>query len=105
MLSRLLVAASLGMALTATAMAQTPRTGGTIRFTAPYGSSFSSMDIHTTQRAQDDIYAKGLHRSLYTWDSAKGEPALELAKEVTVSDDGMVYTFKLRDDAYFHHGK
>ena len=105
MLKKILVAAGLGLALTATAVAQTPRTGGTIRFTAPYGSSFSSMDIHTTQRAQDEIYAKGLHRSLYIWDSAKGEPVLELAKEATVSDDGMVYTFKLRDDAYFHNGR
>ena len=105
MLSRILVAAGLGLALTATATAQTPRQGGTIRMTAPYGSSFSSMDIHTTQRAQDEIFAKGLHRSLYIWDSAKGEPVLELAKQVTVSDDGLVHTFKLRDDAFFHHGR
>jgi peptide/nickel transport system substrate-binding protein len=105
MLSRILVAAGLGLALTATAAAQTPRQGGTIRLTAPYGSSFSSMDIHTTQRAQDEIYAKGLHRSLYIWDSAKGLPVLELAKEVTVSDDGLTHTFKLRDDAVFHHGR
>jgi peptide/nickel transport system substrate-binding protein len=105
MFSRILVAAGLGLALTATATAQTPRQGGTIRMTAPYGSSFSSMDIHTTQRAQDEIFGKGLHRSLYNWDSAKGQPVLELAKEVTVSDDGLVHTFKLRDDAFFHHGR
>ena len=105
MFSRILVAAGLGLALTATATAQTPRQGGTIRMTAPYGSSFSSMDIHTTQRAQDEIFGKGLHRSLYIWDSAKGQPVLELAKEVTASDDGLVYTFKLRDDAFFHHGR
>ncbi|MDQ8731608.1 ABC transporter substrate-binding protein [Bradyrhizobium sp. LHD-71] len=105
MLSRIVVAASLGLALTATAMAQTPRTGGTIRMTAPYGSSFSSMDIHTTQRAQDEIFAKGLHRSLYAWDSAAGQPALELAKDVKVSEDGLVHTFKLRDDAFFHNGR
>ena len=73
--------------------------------TAPYGSSFTSMDIHTTQRAQDEIYAKALHRSLYTWDSAEGKPVPELAKEVTVSGGGLVHTFKLRDDAYFHHGR
>ena len=30
---------------------------------------------------------------------------LELAKSVTVSDDGLVYTYKLRDDAYFHNGR
>ena len=87
------------------AEAQTPRKGGTIRMTAPYGSSFTSMDIHTTQRAQDEIYAKGLHRSLYIWNSAEGKPVPELAKEAVVSGGGLVHTFKLRDDAYFHHGR
>jgi peptide/nickel transport system substrate-binding protein len=105
MLHKFVIAAGFGLALTASAAAQTPRNGGTIRMTAPYGASFSSLDIHTTQRAQDEIFGKGLFRSLYIWDSAKGEPALELAKEATVSDDGLTYTFKLRDDAIFHHGR
>ncbi len=30
---------------------------------------------------------------------------LELAKSVSASDDGLVYTYKLRDDAYFHNGR
>ncbi|MFL5316537.1 MAG: ABC transporter substrate-binding protein, partial [Microvirga sp.] len=47
------------------AQAQTPRKGGTIRYTAAYGSSFSGMDIHTTPRAQDEIWARAIHRSLY----------------------------------------
>ena len=105
MLKKIAIVAGLGLALSAAAEAQTPRKGGTIRMTAPYGSSFSSMDIHTTQRAQDEIFAKGLHRSLYIWDSAEGKPVPELAKEATVSGGGLVYTFKLRDDAYFHHGR
>src|SRR6185369_1010973 len=105
MFKKIAIVAGLGLALSAAAMAQTPRNGGTIRFTAPYGSSFSSMDIHTTQRAQDEIYAKGLHRSLYIWNSAEGKPVLELAKEVTVSGGGLLHTFKLRDDVYFHHGR
>src|SRR6187200_1148587 len=105
MFKTIAIVAGLGLALTATAEAQTPRKGGTIRMTAPYGSSFTSMDIHTTPRAQDEIVAKGLHRSLYIWDSAEGKPVPELAKEATVSGGGLVYTFKLRDDAYFHHGR
>jgi len=105
MLKKIAIVAGLGLALAATAEAQTPRKGGTIRMTAPYGSSFTSMDIHTTQRAQDEIFAKGLHRSLYIWDSAEGKPVPELAKEVIVSGGGLVHTFKLRDDAYFHHGR
>src|SRR6476646_8039680 len=105
MFRMLAIVAGLGRALAAPAEAQTPRKGGTIRMTAPYGSSFTSLDIHTTQRAQDEIYAKALHRSLYIWDSAEGKPVPELAKEVIVSGGGLVYTFKLRDDAYFHHGR
>jgi peptide/nickel transport system substrate-binding protein len=105
MFKKIAIVAGLGLALAATAEAQTPRKGGTIRMTAPYGSSFTSMDIHTTQRAQDEIFAKGLHRSLYIWDSAEGKPVPELAKEVIVSGGGLVHTFKLRDDAYFHHGR
>ncbi|MGO4571109.1 ABC transporter substrate-binding protein [Microvirga sp. 2TAF3] len=87
------------------AEAQTPRQGGTIRFTAPYGSSFANLDIHTSNRAQDEIWAKAIHRSLYNWDSVGNKPMLELAKSVDVSPDGLVYTFKLRDDAYFHNGR
>jgi peptide/nickel transport system substrate-binding protein len=87
------------------AQAQTPRKGGTIRYTAAYGSSFSGMDIHTTPRAQDEIWARAIHRSLYNWDSAANKPVLELASAVTVSIDGLAHTFKLRDDAFFHHGR
>ncbi len=105
MFKMLAIVAGLGLALAAPAEAQTPRKGGTIRMTAPYGSSFTSLDIHTTQRAQDEIYAKALHRSLYIWDSAEGKPIPELAKEAVVSGGGLVYTFKLRDDAYFHNGR
>ena len=99
------LAGSLALVLAATAEAQTPRKGGTIRMTAPYGSSFSSLDIHSSPRAQDEIVAKGLHRSLYIWDSGEGKPVPELAKEAVVSGGGLVYTFKLRDDAYFHNGR
>src|SRR5689334_18703167 len=43
---------------------QTPRRGGTIRMTAPYGTNISTMDMHTTPRAQDDIYGHVVHRTL-----------------------------------------
>ena len=63
------------------------------------------MDMHTTPRAQDDIYGKVVHRTLYNYDSDKGVPVLELAKSVAVSNNGLTHTFKLRDDAFFHNGK
>jgi peptide/nickel transport system substrate-binding protein len=50
----IIIAAAFVLGVTG-AQAQTPRKGGTIRYTAAYGSSFSGMDIHTTPRAQDEI--------------------------------------------------
>ena len=89
-----------------TAQAQeTPRKGGTIRMTAPYAASFGSLDPATTPRAQDDIINKALHRTLYNWDSKDNKLVLELATSATPSADGLTYTFKLRDDAYFHNGR
>src|SRR6186713_745748 len=99
-----LAAAATAIAGMAAAQAQDPpRKGGTIRMTAPYAASFGSLDPHTTPRAQDDIVNKALQRTLYNWDSKDNK--LELAKSVTPSADGLTYTYKLRDDAFFHNGR
>jgi len=91
--------------VTAAQAQDTPRRGGTIRMTAPYAASFGSLDPHTTPRAQDDIINKALQRTLYNWDTANNKLVLELAKSVSASEDGLTYTYKLRDDAYFHNGR
>ncbi|HEY4167885.1 MAG TPA: ABC transporter substrate-binding protein [Reyranella sp.] len=97
--------ALLGAGVADAQQAQTPRKGGVIRMTAPYSASFGSLDPQATPRAQDDIVNKAIHRTLYNWDTANSKLVLELAKSVSVSDDGLVYTYKLRDDAYFHNGR
>jgi peptide/nickel transport system substrate-binding protein len=84
---------------------ETPRKGGTIRMTGPYAASFGSLDPHTTPRVQDDIVNKAIHRTLYNWDSKDNKLVLELAKSVTPAEDGLTYTYKLRDDAFFHNGR
>ena len=101
-----LAAAAVGDAgAAARAGAGTPRKGGTIRMTSPYAASFGSLDLHTTPRAQDEIVGKALNRTLYNWDSANNKLVLELATSVTASADGLIHTYKLRDDAYFHNGR
>jgi len=97
--------ALLGVAAADAQQAQTPRKGGTIRFTSPYAASFGSLDLHTTPRATDEIVGKAINRTLYNWDSAHNKLVLELATSVTSSADGLVHTYKLRDDAYFHNGR
>ena len=102
----LLLAAAFALSGAGAATAQdTPRKGGSVRMTAPYAASFGSFDPHTTPRAQDDIANKAMHRTLYNWDTANAKLVLELATAVTVSGDGLTYTYKLRDDAYFHNGR
>jgi peptide/nickel transport system substrate-binding protein len=95
----------LGAGVADAQQAQTPRKGGTIRMTAPYAASFGSLDPHVTPRAQDQIVNQAIHRPLYTWDTANNKLALELATEVKTSADGLVHTYKLRNDVYFHNGR
>lgn len=103
MLSALAVSAAVLFA--PAAEAQTPRPGGTLRMTAPYASSFGSLDPHASGRAQDGIVFLTMHRQLYRWDSATGLPAPELITEAIPSAGGTVWTFKLRQDAFFHNGR
>ncbi|MEI7870884.1 MAG: ABC transporter substrate-binding protein [Alphaproteobacteria bacterium] len=101
-----LAAAAVAALGAAAAEAQdTPRKGGSIRMTAPYAASFGSLDPHVTPRAQDDIVSKAIQRTLYNWNTAANKLELELAKSVAVSADGLTYTYKLRDDAFFHNGR
>lgn len=93
------------MAGTAAYAAEEPRSGGVVNFVAPYGDSFSSLDIHASPATQDEFHAKAIHRTLYDWDADENTPVLGLATEVSVSDDKLTYTYKLREDAYFHNDK
>lgn len=89
----------------AAALAQeTPTPGGKLVFTAPYGSSFSTMDVQSTPQTQDEIPALAIQRSLYKWNSETNEPELDLATSVDVSDDGLVWTYHLREGVQFHDG-
>ena len=97
--------AALAPAAEAQGTAATPRQGGVVRMTAPYAASFGNLDPHMSGRSQDGQVHMTIHRTLYIWDSAKGAPALELATAATGSAGGTVWTFTLRDNAFFHNGR
>ncbi|MEH6773580.1 MAG: ABC transporter substrate-binding protein [Cereibacter changlensis] len=105
MLKRLSLAAVLSLGASGLAMAEGERQGGTLNFTAPYGSSFATMDGQASPNVQEEIITQAIHRSLYSWDSQNNEPVLELATSADVSDDGTVYTYHLRENAVFHNDK
>ncbi len=94
-----------GTALCVQAQDATPKSGGTLDFVAPYGSSFGTLDIQSSPTTQDEFPAKAIHRSLYLWNSADSKPELELATDVKISDDRKTYTYALRPDAVFHDGR
>jgi peptide/nickel transport system substrate-binding protein len=104
MLKRLALVSTLALAVFS-AEAQTPRSGGTIRYTAPYGTSFGGLDIHLSNRTQDELWARAIHRTLYYWDATNNKTVLDLGTSATVSGDGLVHTIKLRDNVFFHHGR
>ena len=81
------------------------RAGGTLNFMAPYGGDLASLDPHKSERIQDFLVSMNLNRSLYRWSAAESRPVLELGESVTVSDDGLVYTYKLKKGVKFHNGR
>jgi peptide/nickel transport system substrate-binding protein len=81
------------------------RAGGTFHFVAPYTGDLTGLDAHKSVRAQDLLVLTNINRSLYSWDADANRPKLELATKVDVSNDGKVWTFKLRDNVRFHNGR
>ncbi|WP_167746922.1 peptide ABC transporter substrate-binding protein [Cohnella luojiensis] len=83
---------------------QTPaetKTPAEIRFTL--ASEPPSLDPALMVDAQSSIVASGLFDGLTRLNSA-GEPEPAIAKDWKASDDGLTYTFNLRDDAKWSNG-
>ncbi len=93
------------LSVAAAPAAAAERAGGTLNFIAPYGGDLLGLDAHKSTRIQDFLVQTSINRSLYSWEPGVNKPKLELATKVDVSADGKVWTFKLRDDVKFHHGR
>lgn len=105
MLKRLTLAAMLSLGVASGALAAGERHGGTLVFTAPYGSSFATLDVQASPHTQEEFITQAIHRALYSWNSIQNKPVLELADSEEVSEDGTVHTYHLRKNAVFHNGK
>ena len=71
MLRKLTIAAILSLGVSGFALAEEPRHGGTLNFTAPYGSSFATLDTQASPNTQEEFITQAIHRSHNRWDSAK----------------------------------
>jgi peptide/nickel transport system substrate-binding protein len=81
---------------------ETPRTGGTLRMALPQPGSLDLQWRAPTFYTW--VITPHYLETLYTWGQDWG-PTPMLAEGHTVSDDGLVYTFKLRRGVLFHNGK
>jgi peptide/nickel transport system substrate-binding protein len=64
-----------------------------------------SLDPHKVTDAASMRYIENMYNTLFRYkDGTYGELEGDLAKEYTVSDDGLVYTFVLHEGVKFHNG-
>ena len=88
-----------------TAAQEKPRSGGTLDFVVP--SEPPSYDAHA-EETFGVIHPIAPHYSLLVrvdpFDKTGTKPVGDLAESWTISKDGLVYTFKLRQSVKFHDG-
>jgi ABC-type transport system substrate-binding protein len=92
----------LGVGMARGGAADTPRKGGTLRVTT---EEPATLDLNWKTRSFETVViAHHYLEGLYTMGLDGGTIPM-VAEGHTVSDDGLVYTFKLRRRVPFHHGK
>ncbi len=76
--------------------------GGTLRIALP--SDVTSLDLHKTSRGDDALVVGQWFNATLVTQNADGEYIPYLAESWEFSDDGLMWTFNLRDDVMFHNG-
>jgi peptide/nickel transport system substrate-binding protein len=88
--------------LAVSAVAKEPKYGGTLVWRV--GAETASMDPHVANTLGSTQLLSRIYSTLLRYDeSANVVPYI--AESWKVSEDGLTYTFKLRNDVYFHNGR
>src|SRR5215510_8587138 len=95
--------AALALAVTYPALADQPKQGGAAVVT--FNNDLTTLDPHVGYDWQNWSVIKSIFDGLMDYKPGTTELEPDLAKEFTVSDDGLTYTFKLRDGLKFHNGR
>lgn len=80
---------------------ETPVSGGT--FIWGHSETTQNLDIHQTGTASSSRVLQNIHNSIVTVDENLAVVPM-LAESIDISDDGLTYTFKLREGVTFHNG-
>ena len=81
--------------------AQEPASGGTLIW--GHSETTQNLDMHQTGTASTARVLQNIHDGIVTINSEM-EVVPQLAESFEVSDDGLTYTFRLRDGVKFHGG-
>src|SRR6267142_1336255 len=98
----LLVLAALALVAGSTLTAEAQKKGGILRV-GNLGEP-PALDAHWTTASITEMLTNHIYEGLYSLDG-NNRPIPMLAESHTVSKDGLVYTFKLRQGVKFHNGK
>src|SRR3989441_8485038 len=98
----LLALASLALAAGPTLTADAQKKGGILRV-GNLGEP-PALDAHWTTASITEMLTNHIYEGLYSLDNGN-RPIPMLAESHTVSKDGLIYTFKLRQGVKFHNGK
>jgi len=105
-MKKLLISAVAAIALMATAplaMADAPKQGG--QATITFNNDLTTLDPQVGYDWQNWSVIKSIFDGLMDYKPGTTELEPDLAETYTVSDDGLTYTFKLRDGVKFHNGR
>ena len=72
--------------------------------TVSFGSTRIALDPHHSYSATEAQLYTALYEGLYTYHPLTLEPVPGVARSFEVSEDGLVYRFHLRPDAYYWNG-
>ncbi len=76
--------------------------GGTLRIALP--ADVTSLDLHKTSRGDDALVVGQWFNATLITQNSDGEYIPYLAESWEFSEDGLTWTFHLRDDVMFHNG-
>ncbi len=96
-------AAAVLLALGGPALAEEPKQGGAVVVT--FNNDLTTLDPQVGYDWQNWSVIKAMFDGLMDYKPGTTELVPDLAESFTLSDDGMTYTFKLRDGVKFHNGR
>jgi ABC-type transport system substrate-binding protein len=105
-MKRLLISATAALALVFAApavFAAAPKQGGAATIT--FNNDLTTLDPQVGYDWQNWSVIKSIFDGLMDYKPGTTELEPDLAESYTVSDDGLSYTFKLRDGVKFHNGR